>query len=60
MSDGRAETMLQELDKQLSKLKQTANELQIPNANAFNWTLILSSTLDGGATQQSSINYYKN
>ena len=51
VSDGRAETMLQELDKQLSKLRQTANELQIPNANSINWTLILSSTSDGAATQ---------
>ena len=30
VSDGRAATMLQEVDKQLSKLRQTANELQMP------------------------------
>ena len=51
VSDGTAETMLNELDKQLSKLRETATELNIPNANAINWTLIVSSTSDGASTQ---------
>ena len=49
--DDCAETMIIELDKQLAKLRNTANELNIPNANAINWTLIVSSTSDGASTQ---------
>ncbi len=49
--DDCAETMIIELDKQLAKLRNTANELNIPNANAINWTLIVSSKSDGASTQ---------
>ncbi len=47
VSDGCAETMIIELDKQLAKLRNTANELNIPNANAINWTLIYVCILYG-------------
>lgn len=52
VSDGTAETMLKELDRQLTHLRKMATELQIPNANNINWTLIVSSTSDGAATQK--------
>ncbi len=54
VSDGSAETMIIELDKQLAKLRNTANELNIPNANAINWTLIVSSTSEAGDFFQGS------
>ena len=51
VSDGTAETMLTELDKQLKHLRDMAAKLQIPHAQNINWTLIVSSTSDGAATQ---------
>ena len=49
--DGTAKTMIIELDKQLSKLRNTAHDLNIPNFDAINWTLIVSSTSDETSTQ---------
>ena len=51
VSDGTSETMIKELDKQLTELRNIAKELEIPNANSINWTLIVSSTSDGASTQ---------
>ena len=51
VSDGTADTMIAELDRQLTKLRETAMELNIHNANSINWTLMASSTSDGAATQ---------
>ena len=51
VSDGTSETMIKELDKQLTQLRNIAKELEIPNANSINWTLIVSSTSDGASTQ---------
>lgn len=51
VSDGSAQTMLTELDRQLTHLRNMATELEIPNATKINWTLIVSSTSDGAATQ---------
>ena len=51
VSDGTADTMLKELDRQLAHLRKMANEVKIPNANNINWTLIVSSTSDGASTQ---------
>ena len=43
--------MIKELDRQLTRLRNLAQELEIPNAKSINWTLIVSSTSDGAATQ---------
>ena len=51
VSDGTSETMIKELDRQLTRLRHLAQELEIPNAKSINWTLIVSSTSDGAATQ---------
>ena len=51
VSDGSSETMIKELDRQLARLREMASELDIPNANSINWTLIVSSTSDGASTQ---------
>ena len=51
VSDGTSETMLKDSDKVLTRLRDMANKLQIPNANSINWGLIVSSTSDGASTQ---------
>ena len=51
VADGTSQTMIDELDKQLQSLRELAKELKLPNANAINWTLMVSSTSDGAATQ---------
>ena len=51
VADGTSETMIQEIDRQLTRLRQIANDLDLPNADSINWTLIVSSTSDGAATQ---------
>ena len=51
VSDGTSETMIKGLDKQVTQLRNIAKELEIPNANSINWSLIVSSTSDGASTQ---------
>lgn len=43
--------MIRQIDKQLTCLRELAQELNIPNYKAINWTLIMSSTSDGASTQ---------
>ena len=42
----------QYIDKELSKLREAANQLNLQNANSINWTLFTSSTADSAATQK--------
>ena len=51
VTDGTSETMIREVDRQLTRLRQIANDLDLPNADTINWTLIVSSSSDGAATQ---------
>ena len=40
VADGTCETMINEVDRQLNKLRTVAKELELPNANKLNWTLM--------------------
>lgn len=50
--DGTAETIIQDLGKELEKLRIAAQQLNLPNADGINWTLFTSSTSDSAATQK--------
>ena len=50
--DGMAETIIQDLEKELEKLRIAAQQLNLPNADSINWTLFASSTSDSAATQK--------
>ena len=43
---------MNDVSKQLEKLRETARVLQLPGADRINWTLIASSTSDCAATQK--------
>lgn len=50
--DGKAETILGSLDKELCSLRKAAQLLNLPNADKFNWTLFSSSSADSASTQK--------
>ena len=50
--DGTAETVINDVSKQLQKLREMAFPLNLPNANSINWTLISSSSSDSAAAQK--------
>ena len=50
--DGTAETIIQDLGKELEKSRIAAQQLNLPNADSINWTLFTSSTSDSAATQK--------
>ena len=52
VSDGSAETIVDDIEKELVKLRQAAQQLKLSNANAINWTLFASSTSDSASTQK--------
>ncbi len=52
VSDGSAETILEDIGKELVKLRETARQLNIPNADSINWTLFASSSSDSASTQK--------
>lgn len=43
VSDGSAETIMEDIGKELDKLRETARQLNLPNADSINWTLFSSS-----------------
>lgn len=49
VSDGTSETMIQELDRQLTRLCAMVNEMEM---HSINWTLMVSSTSDGASTNK--------
>ena len=51
-SDGTADSIVNDVSRELEKLRETAQALGIPNSNSINWTLISSSTSDSAATQK--------
>ena len=53
-SDGTADSIVNDVSRELEKLRETAQALGIPNSNSINWTLISSSTSDSAATQKRS------
>lgn len=50
--DGSAISMIEDVSRELEKLRETAHALKLPNANKINWTLIASSTSDSASTQK--------
>ena len=52
VSDGSAESAIQDIEKELNKLRIVASQLNLPLANSINWTLFASSTSDSASTQK--------
>ena len=52
ISDGSAETIIEDIGKELDKLRETARQLNLPNADSINWTLFSSSSADSASTQK--------
>ena len=52
VSDGSAETLVEDIGKELEKLRETARQLKLPNADSINWTLFSSSSADSASTQK--------
>ena len=52
LSDGTALTAVDDISKELEKLRTTAKLLGLPNANSINWTMLVSSTSDSASTQK--------
>ena len=50
--DGCADSMITDISEELRKLRETAQQLQLPNAMKINWTLIQSSSSDSASTQK--------
>jgi hypothetical protein len=50
--DGTAESVINDVSRELQKLRETACALGLPNSNCINWTLISSSTSDSAAMQK--------
>ncbi len=43
---------MSDIEKELAKLRQTAHQLKLPNADSINWTLFASSSSDSASTQK--------
>ena len=52
LPDGSADTIIEDVSKELTKLREMAHSLGLPNADAINWSLVSSSTSDSAATQK--------
>ena len=52
LPDGSAESIIEDVSKELEKLRKTAHALNLPGADRINWTLFTSSTSDSAATQK--------
>lgn len=50
--DGRADSIIDDISKELERLREIAHVLNLPEADKINWTLIVSSTSDSAATQK--------
>ena len=50
--DGKADTIINDIDMQLKKLRKAAEQLGIPNHDKFNWTMIKASSSDSASTQK--------
>ena len=50
--DGKADTIIEDIDKQFKKLRRIADQLRILNSSALNWSMICSSTSDSASTQK--------
>ena len=52
ITDETSQTIIDNIDKELSKLREAASQLNLQNANSINWTLFMSSTADSAVTQK--------
>ena len=52
LPDGTADAVIEDVSKELTKLREMACSLRLPNADAINWSLVSSSTSDSAATQK--------
>ena len=52
LHDGTAETVINDISKELQKLRKVAVALNLPNANSINWTLFASSSSDSAVSQK--------
>ena len=52
LPDGCEETIIEDMDREFRKLRNTAHMLKLCNADAINWTLVSSSSSDSAATQK--------
>ena len=52
LHDGTAESVINDISKELQKLRNVAVALNLPNANSINWTLFSSSSSDSAAPQK--------
>ena len=52
LPDGTADTVIEDVSKELTKLREMAHSLGLPNADAINWSLVSSSTSDSASTQK--------
>ena len=52
LSDGTAQTAIDDISEELEKLRTTAKFSGLPNADSINWTMLVSSTSDSASTQK--------
>ena len=52
LQDGSAASAIDDISRELEKLRHAASMLGLPNPNSTNWTLVVSSTSDSAATQK--------
>lgn len=52
VADGSAESAIDDIEKELEKVRKIALQLQLPFANSVNWTLFASSSSDSASTQK--------
>ena len=52
LPDGTAVSAIEDVSRELEKLREIAHVLHLPNADKINWTLFAASTSDSAATQK--------
>lgn len=52
LDDGTAVSVVEDISRELEKLRKAAQMLGLPNPNSINWTLVVSSSSDSAATQK--------
>ena len=52
LSDGSAETTVEDVSKELERLREMAKVLNLPHPNSINWTIFSSITSDSASTQK--------
>ena len=50
--DGKAQSVMCDIDNQFQKLRKIAQQLEIPNYEMLNWTMLCASSSDSASTQK--------